>query len=57
MPDELPKLFGEELNPGEELEGELDPGLEPKPEDDPKLEFVPPPSRAPLAFSCSMRGS
>lgn len=53
----MPKVF----DPGEELEGELEPkpGLDPKLEEDPdpKVEFVPPPRRAPLALSCSMRGS
>jgi hypothetical protein len=58
LPEPKPKEEpppGEEFWPGDELLG-----FEPKPEvdePDPKAEFVPPPSRAALAFICSIRGS
>jgi hypothetical protein len=53
---EDPKLLGEELEPGEVgLVGELEPNPEGDP--DPKPELVPPPSKAALAFSCSILGS
>jgi hypothetical protein len=53
---EDPKPLGEGLEPGDiGLVGELEPNPEEDPE--PKPEFVPPPSKAAFAFSCSILGS